>query len=206
MADMPEGAGGGGGHGGTGGLLTSKWGPMPVWVWALAGLGVAWAIAKYRSNQAAKTAATSTASATDPSTLEGMQSAPQFIIENNMPGTSPSAPITVPAGPAPPVVTPPGTLPNPPTNIPPGSPPAVGHPTTPPPRVAPPKRAPVQYRVQPGDNLSTIAAKYHVKGGWQELFTFNTTPGVRTASSIKTIKSRGPNHLVAGEDIFIPPQ
>lgn len=192
MADPGEGDGGGGG---TGSLLARKWGPMPVWAWALIGLAVAWGIAKYRSTKAAAAAA---ADATNLTTADGQAVAPQFVIENNMP-FSPSAPVTVPAGPPAPVVTPPGTAPGPPVVKPPA-----------PPAKKPPAKAPAPkgkakagvYRVVSGDTLSSIAAKHGTTA--QKLFTYNTTPGNRPAATIALLKSRGPNLIFPGEEIDIP--
>lgn len=84
-------------------LLTRKWGPLPVWAWALIGLGVAWAYSKYKADQtAASTASTST---TASSAAEPSSGAPYFLIENNEPPTTTSV-----------NVTPPGTGSNPPAN------------------------------------------------------------------------------------------
>jgi cytoskeletal protein RodZ len=181
-------------------LLTSKWGPLPVWAWALAGLAAAWLYAKWRSNQAA-TADTTTADTSGDAQSQDV--APQFIIENNLPPTStPSAPVST--TPAPPVVTPPGTTPSPPTNVRPIGP--QGGPVFTKPAPSPAKKQPIAYKVVHGDSLSKIAAKYHVPGGREALWKYNTTPGNRPASSIATLKKRGPNLLFAGETILIPPQ
>ncbi len=174
-------------------LLTSKWGPAPVWVWAMGGLVVAWLVAKWRDSKSSKQQA---AQADTADTAESEQVAPQFIIENNMPAgvgapTTPSAPITVPPGP-PPTTTPPGTTPNPPTTTTP----------KPPPKKPPAKKPPVQYKVKHGDTLTAIAKRYGTT--WQALWTYNTTAGNRPADTIKTLKSRGPNLLYAGETILIP--
>ncbi len=181
-------------------LLTTKWGPLPVWAWAGIALALAYLYSKYK-------ASTSTASSTAASTGTGDDSsetdavAPQFVIENNMPaasvGTTASTPVTTPAQPTPPpVVTPPGKTPAPPTTTKP--------PTTPPKKTTPAPKA-TDYTVKAGDTLTSIAAKYKVKGGAEELYTYNTTPGVRDASAIATIKKRGPNLLEVGEEILIPP-
>lgn len=177
-------------------LLTSKWGPAPVWVWALGGLVVAWLIAKWRDSKSSKSDQQQQADTAD--TSESEQVAPQFIIENNMPSvgapTTPSAPVTTTPVP-PPVVTPPNTSPNPPTTTP-------TKPSKPPVKKPPAKKAPVKYTVKHGDTLSAIAKKYGTT--WQQLWTYNTTAGNRPADTIKTLKSRGPNLLYAGETILIP--
>jgi LysM repeat protein len=189
-------------------LLTRKVGPLPVWAYALIGLVLAWVYMKYRdSKNAATTAATDTTgtAAAGTNSSESQDTAPEFIIENNMPadninvtttspgGGTPSKPVTPPTTPAPPVVTPPKTTPKPPVTTKP-KPPAK----TP----TPAKKPPIQYRVHSGDTLSSIAAKYHTT--WQKLWTFNTTAGNRPADTIATLKKRGPNLLYANELILIP--
>jgi len=178
-------------------LLTSKWGPVPVWVWALGGLVVAWLVAKWRDSKSTKKDAQQADTADLQDTSETEQVAPQFIIENNMPAgvgapTTPSAPITTPPGP-PPTTTLPGKLPNPPGTTPP-KPPAKKPPAK--------KKEPLKYTVKHGDTLSAIAKKYHTT--WQSLWQYNTADGNRPANTIKTLKSRGPNLLYAGETILIP--
>lgn len=193
-------------------LLTTKWGPMPVWLYALIVLVLAWIYAKWKASKSTAAAAADTTDTANLTTDDGQATAPQFIIENNMPAQyQPSAPITTPAAPAAPVVTPPATTPNPPISTP--SPPPVlkvpapvvkpispiKKPVTP---AAPAKKAPIAYKVVHGDTLSAIAAKYHTTAA--KLFTYNTTPGVRPAATIATLKQRGPNLLFAGETIYIP--
>lgn len=198
---------------GVGGLLTSKWGPAPVWVYALGVLALAWAYSKYRSMKADAAAGTDqpqTADAGGDYAAEGQDVAPQFIIENNMPqtitpgpapATPPSAPVVTPPtkGGGPVVISPPATT---------TKPPVVSKPT-PPTKKPPAKKAPLTYKVVSGDSLSKIAAKYtnpttKKKFTWQELWTFNTTSGNRPAATIATLKKRGPNLLYAGETILIP--
>ena len=58
------------------------------------------------------------------------------------------------------------------------------------------------YTVVTGDNLTTIAKKYGTTAA--SLFAYNTTPGVRPAATIATLKQRGPNLIYAGEKILIP--
>lgn len=176
-------------------LLMRKWGPFQVWVYALAGLVAAWLIAKWRASQSAKTSGAEQADTAD--IAESEQVAPQFIIENNMPAgvgapTTPQVPVPTKPVP-PPVITPPGTTPNPPTTTPPKPPPK---------KPTPAKKKPVTYKVKHGDTLSAIAKKYGTT--WQQLWTYNTTSGNRSADAIKTLKQRGPNLLYAGETILIP--
>lgn len=185
-----------------GNFITQKWGPVPVWVWALGGLVLAWAFAKYRDLKSAAAAATPAAAPGTTASAESQQVAPQFLIENNLPPEGPvnvtvpitgipSTPVTPPVTPEPPVVTPPTTTPQPPT---------TNKPPPPPPKPGP--KAPLEYKVVHGDTLSSIAARHHTT--WQKLFTYNTTPGVRPAKTIQTLKQRGPNLLYAGETILIP--
>jgi LysM repeat protein len=178
-------------------LLTSKWGPFPVWVYGLAGLIAAWLVAKWRASQSEKKGASQADTADLADTAETEQVAPQFIIENNMPAgvgapTTPSAPITTPPVP-PPTTTLPGKLPNPPGTTPP-KPPAKKPPAK--------KKEPLEYKVKHNDTLSAIAKKHHTTTA--ALWTFNITPGNRPANTIKTLKARGPNLLYAGETILIP--
>lgn len=197
-------------------LLTSKWGPLPVWAWSLIGLGVAWVYAKWRASQQDKAQAnqdTATDADTGMGTDQTQAVAPQFVIENNLPPTVPSesSPVTTPT--TPPVQsTPPGTGSHPPVVTP---PPKTGSGSTggktPAPAKKPPvtvkkptpaKKPPLQYKVVHGDTLSSIAARYHTTAA--KLFAYNTTPGNRPAATIATLKKRGPNLLYAGETILIP--
>lgn len=192
-----------------GSLLTSKWGPLPVWVWGLLGLAAAWAVAKYRDLKNAAAAQQDTTSAgTGLTASESQDVVPQFIIENQLPGTTinvpggggtSSHPVPPPGGGVPIIVSPPGKGPHPPAHG--GTPPPHKPPARPP---AKGKARPIEYTVQHGDSLSSIASKYHVQGGWQTLWDYNTTPGNRPEATIATLKQRGPNTLFAGEKILIP--
>lgn len=196
-------------------FLTRKAGVLPVWGWGAIGLGAAYAYSRYKANQAAAQG-NGTTSTTDASG-ESTAAVPQFIIENQEPNSpsSISVPVTVNT-PAPvPVTTPPGTAPTPPTNQPPaqGAAPPRG-PAGPAPAQRPPVTTPAKpaapaapryavYKVQHGDTLSGIAAKYHTT--WQALWSFNTgSSSPRTASAKATLLKRGPNLLYAGEEIYIP--
>jgi LysM repeat protein len=178
-------------------FLVRKVGPAPIWVWALLGLVLAWAFAKYRDLKNSAAAATAAAPPGAVASSESQDVAPQFIIEENLPTVpvsitgAPSAPVTMPPVPAAPVTTPPSTSPQPPI---------ASRPTAPPPRKT--SAAPLHYIVQHGDNLSSIAARYHTTAA--RLFEYNTTPGVRPASTIATLRKRGPNLLYSGETILIP--
>lgn len=197
-------------------FLTQKAGILPIWGWGAVGLGAAYAYSRYKANQSAAqgNGTTGTTNAAGESTAAN----PQFIIENNEPAGgwgSVSVPVTV-NNPAPvPVTTPPGTGTQPPVTTPPpiqgGNPPHQGNPVQVPPSkpTAPAKPAPkppVAYKVQHGDTLSSIAAKYHTT--WQALWAFNTGTGSgtanRPAATIATLKQRGPNLLYAGETIYVP--
>jgi nucleoid-associated protein YgaU len=91
-------------------------------------------------------------------------------------------------------VTPPGTTTKPPTTSKPAPTPAK----------PPTKKAPVSYKVQHNDTLSSLATKYHVAGGWETLWKYNTTKGNRPADTIAELIKRGPNLLYSGETILIP--
>lgn len=184
------------------GILQKKVAKLPVWVWALIGLAGAWLFAKYRGNkQAATTDTTGTASS------ESAATAPEFIIEESLPsvptgspgGGTPSGPVKPPTGG--PVTTPGGTGSRPPIGG--GKPPTQGPPIAAGPGGTPkPGKKWVPYTVHENDTLSSIAAAHHTT--WQDIFTYNTTPGHRPANTIKTLKARGPNKLFAGEEILVP--
>lgn len=196
-------------------FLTQKAGILPVWGWGAIGLGAAYAYSRYKANQAA-----AQGNGTTPTTNaagESTASAPQFIIENQEPNnpSSISVPVTV-NNPAPvPVTTPPGTTTQPPTNQPPiqgGNPPHQGNPVpvgAPPPvqtHQAPAKPAakpPVAYKVQHGDTLSSIAAKYHTTAA--ALFSYNTgSSSPHSASARAELQKQGPDLIYAGQTIYIP--
>lgn len=171
-----------------GNAFTRRLGPLPLWAWMALGLGLAVVYSQWRKNKAAAATQAAQASAT---TTAGQT--PPFIIQNY--AQVPGAPVT------PTTPTPPGTpVPSPP---PPGS--GTGVPATPPSTTTstPSAAAPTKYRVKTGDTLSSIAAKYHTT--WQNLYNFNTSPASgRPASTIATLKARGPNLLETNELILIP--
>jgi nucleoid-associated protein YgaU len=70
------------------------------------------------------------------------------------------------------------------------------------PAPAPAKKAPAKYKVVAGDTLTSIAARHKTTAA--ALYTYNTTPGVRSAADIATIKRRGPDLIYPGETILIP--
>ena len=57
-------------------------------------------------------------------------------------------------------------------------------------------------RVQSGNTLSGIAARFGET--WQQVWAYNLAPGVRPAATQATLRSRGPNLLYANEEIDIP--
>lgn len=188
--------------GGGGNVFTRKLGPAPLWVWMLAGLGIALAISAIRGNrQKAAQAANAQPSAAGTGAGAGPSQVPPFIIQNfpgsGVPGPQGPAGATGPAGPtgaagapgapaAPPVVPP--AVPTPPQG-------------TPPPPSAP--REPLEYRVKPGDTLSSIAQRYGTSA--QRLWQYNTSAeGGRPQSTINTLLQRGPNLLYSNELILIP--
>jgi len=191
MAEPREENEGGRPAGGGGNVFTRKVGPAPLWVWMLAGLGLALGYVAWRGNKQKQAAATTQDQTTTDQT-------PPFIIQNytTVPPEQPGPP-----GPAGPPGATGGTGPV----APPAKPP-VGHPT---PKPGPGKgkgsHKPLAYRVKPGDTLTSIAEREHVAGGWQQLYAFNTSPqSGHTPQAIATIKKRGPNSLVTNELIYIP--
>lgn len=175
--------------------LTRKVGPLPMWGWGAVLLGAALVyslLLKPRSKGDA-----GDAGGTGPIAEVPSDQVPDFISQTNVTvnGGEPAAP----AGP-----TPTG----------PTTPPAARKAILPAVTKVPPKvtgRRPVKggakavsYTVQHGDTLSSIAKRYGLT--WQALWAYNTTAGVRPAATIKTLQSRGPNLLYAGETILIPPK
>jgi LysM domain-containing protein len=205
-------------------FLVSKAGPLPVWGWGAIGLGAAYGWSRYKANKAAKQApaeagAGGTANAFTYGAGQPVSGQPTYLIENNIPGfgSVPSTPVVTPPTPAPPAVTPPSTTPTPPVATPGPPPPAAAPPPPPPPPSAPPPRpAPppppprppvpthnaITYRVRPGDTLSKIASMYHVPGGWQALYAYNTNPQYNSAWA--TFKRQGPNLIYSGQTIHVP--
>jgi LysM repeat protein len=55
------------------------------------------------------------------------------------------------------------------------------------------KQARAVYVVKPGDTLSAIAAKHHVKGGWRKLYRVN-----------RTLIGKDPNLIHVGQHLHIP--
>lgn len=188
----------------SGSFLTSKIGPLPVYAWAGAILGIALLYARFTSAKADKAAAAQQQPASTYSS-EPAGTVPQFIIQNELPpyiapgGGAPSAPVTPPVT-APPIVTPPGTSATPPVTTGPIPTPVLN------PVHAPGAPAPAAqwYTVQHGDTLSSIAARYGTTA--DKIFQYNTTPGNRNATAIATIRQRGPNLIYAGESFLIPPK
>lgn len=178
-------------------MWKKKAGPLPMWGWGGILLGGALLYSLVQRSRQAKTADDTSSQPTDTSTVPSDQ-VPDFISQvyttvNNTP--TPTA--------TPPPAT---TLPAPVTNPPVAPPKTTTAPRTPAPVTGPPKVAAkaTSYKVKTGDTLSSIAKKYGTT--WQALFTYNTTPGVRPADTIKTLKARGPNLLYSGETILIPPK
>jgi LysM repeat protein len=201
-------------------FLTSKAGPLPVWGWGAAGLGAAYAYSRYKANQAAAqgNGTTSTTNAAGESTA----AAPQFVIENNEPwgagATSSTAPVTVTPTPPVPVTTPPGTSTTPPVTTttspvlqggnppslldvaPAASGPAPAQSTT---TAKPAAKAPTAYKVQAGDTLSSIAAKFHTTAS--ALFSYNTgASSPHSAAARAQLLKQGPNLIYSGQTIYIP--
>lgn len=169
------------------------WGKFAVGGIAVAVAGLGWY--EYRKKSAA---AGNTGAATAGAALTGGGNLPGTDIPQNVIG-GPGAPIIGPQGPAgaPGPTGPPGPA---------GTPGPTGAPTpTPAPAPAPvptvakpPAPRPVQptppklqsYTVVHGDNLSAIAARLHIRGGWQALYNQN-----------RTVIGGNPNLIFAGQKL-----
>lgn len=185
-----------------GSFLTQKAGPLPVWLWGTIGLVGAYLVFKH--NQAknptpASTASTSTTDSTGDNTVPDYVSQTYTTVTNNIPPTGPATPAPVPTTPSGPTAPPVAKPPAPPVV----SKPIPGKPPTPPVK----KAAPIAYKVKKGDTLSSIAKAHGYGADWQAIWNFNiSSAGGRPASTIATLKQRGPNTLFSGETILIPPK
>jgi LysM repeat protein len=183
-------------RGGKGGFLTQKVAGVPLWLGMGGGLLLLLVVANFRANKnaAAGSSGSTTAGAVPadqvPETI--FQNYTTTQVTNNEPAPAPDDDDTPPN--VPPVVPPKGPPPKNP-------PPKKGGPPPRPPRKGGP-RPPLEYKVKHGDTLSGIAQRYGTT--WQALWAYNTRAGVRPASTIKTLKERGPNLLYSGETILIP--
>ena len=181
-----------------GSTLKSKLGPLPVWAWTLLGTI---ALALYLIRQKSKSGSTKAAADQTNSDLgSAAELANMFEVAGLMPYQGGDVYINTtttqnpPPSPGKPTTLPGGTSGHPVVN-----PPSNTHPPV---HGAPKPRA--SYTVKHGDTLTGIAKRYGTT--WQALFKYNTTPGVRPASTENTLKKRGPNLLYAGETILIPPR
>lgn len=184
------------------GSLKQKLGPLPVWAWA--GLGtILLAVYLMRKNAKANAQTQAAADQTNSNLGSAAELANMFEVAGLMPyqggdvyvNTTVTSP-NPPSGSAPsskPPSTGPGVTVKPPPNV---HPVGSGHPSG---NVKP--RA--VYTVKRGDNLTAIAKKYGTTA--DVLYKYNTTAGVRPASTIATLKKRGKNLLYANEKIYIPP-
>ena len=180
--------------------LKTKWAGMPIGVWAALGTV---ALAIYLTKKKAKSGTTQAAADQTNSDLgSAAQLANMFEVAGLMPYQGGDVYINTTTTQNPPPSK--GT----PTPLPGGTgshPHPGGGGSTPgkPPTQGAPKPAGT-YTVKHGDTLTSIAKKYGFT--WQELYKYNTTPGVRPASTEATLKKRGPNLLYANEKILIPPK
>lgn len=176
----------------------SKVGPLPVYAWF--GIGVA-ALALFLMNRNKKNAQTQAAAdQTNTDLGSASELANLFNVAGLMPyqGGDVYVNTTTTATP-PPSPGKPTTLPGSIT----GKPPVSKNPHGKPPVTGAPKPR-ATYTVKRGDTLTSIAQQYGTT--WQAIFKYNTTPGVRPASTEQTLKKRGSNLLYAGESILIPPK
>lgn len=188
-----------GGDGGGGSIFMRKYGPLPLWAWMGLGLGAALAVTAWRRNRQAETDTVADDDGTLaqyelPETLQPtyvFQDADQYLV------TVPEAP---PGGGRPPVIPdemPPPTMPTPTAPVKPTAP------DKPKAKAKPPKPR-AEYRAKKGDTLTKIAKKYGISVA--TLWKYNTTSGVRSAETIKTIKSRGKNTVYVNSLWLIPPK
>lgn len=176
------------------GTLKSKIGGIPVWVIAVVGTGIlTFFLWRKSSSQADATQAAADQTSTDlgsaaelanffdTSGLMPYQGGDVYVTQTNNPGNTG------------------GTVSQPPTT----TPPSTGGVTTPKP---PATAKPFEYKVKKGDSLVAIAKKYGLTA--TQLYDYNIGTGSkganRPASTIATLKSRGPNLLYSGETIDIP--
>lgn len=189
-------------------LLTRKAGPLPVWGWALAGLGAAYAYSRHKANQAAQTSSTTAAAAAQPGA-----GAPYYVIENNLPAEGgPSAPVTN-VTPGPPVTSPPGTGPQPPVvngGKPPVQPGSVAPVKAPVPAPVSSKPTYQKHTVVTGDSYSKIAAEYHVPNqgatpAWEVLYNYNIGPSSPHSPSARAeLQHQGKDLIYPGQTVYIP--
>lgn len=143
--------------GGTAGLLATKWGPAPVYVWAGGLLLVALLWNRYQSGKSGTTAQQGAAAQNSQMSgyaNEPQGTAPQFIIQNQIPSSPGGAP----------VVTPPGTTTSPPTTTPPTSPYTPG-------------QGAVTINVGKGQTVTGVLNELHTKGypdlNWSDIWAWN---------------------------------
>lgn len=182
------------------GTLKQKIGPLPTWAWALGGTIVLALVLINRKNKNAQSKAA--ADQTNSDLGSASELANLFNIAGLMPyqggnvyvntteTQNPPASASNPTGGG---TIPVHSEPGPPYGKPGGNPPTKG---------APKPRA--VYTVKHNDTLGGIAAKYGLDAN--TLFKYNTTPGVRPASTENELKKRGKNLIYAGEKILIPPK
>jgi nucleoid-associated protein YgaU len=181
-------------------MLTRKAGPLPMWGWGAIGLGAALTYALVKQRKAADSSQQDQAVTEVPS-----DQVPDFISQVSVTNVEPPTTGTPPPSTgttSPPRTTLPQPITSPPVATKPK--PVVSKPVPKAPTTKKTPAKPTSYKVQHGDTLSSIAKKYGTT--WQALWTYNTTAGNRPADTIKTLKSRGPNLLYAGETILIPPK
>lgn len=172
------------------------WGKVGV---GLAGVGIVLVAIYERNKAAASTAAGASVSGGSATDTSGLASSGLQSPFSSVPSGSGSVPL-IPQG-VNPVYDAMGNLvafqnapPPAPTTT--NTPPVSNPPTTPPvPKPTQPPPAPklTYYTVQHGDNLSEIAAKLHISGGWQSLYNAN-----------RGVVGSNPNLIYAGQRLVIP--
>lgn len=182
-----------------GSTLKTKLGPLPVWAWTLFGtIALALYLIKKKSSTDTSKAA---ADQTNSDLGSAAELANMFEVAGLMPYQGGDVYInTTSTQNPPPSPGKPTTLPSTGT----GKPPTGDKGTKPGPTSPSTDKPQAIVTVKRGDSISSIAKRYGFS--WQQVYKYNTTAGVRTADAIKTLKSRGPNKIYAGEKIYIPPK
>ena len=178
------------------GTLKTKFGPFPVWVWAGLGTVLLALFLIHRKNASASNTTSAAADQANSNLGSAAELANMFEVAGLMPYQGGDVYVNTTTTTAPPPAS--GT----PTPVGGGT---KGGGTTGGSKgsSAPPKPT-ATYRVKKGDTLTSIAKKYGVSEA--NLWAYNTTKGVRPASTISLLKSRGQNLLFSNEEILIPPK
>jgi|GEM_PF-5013853 len=198
MAEDEEGDGAAG--------LSRRIGPLPLWMWAV-GLGGAaglWIFLRHRASStdtSTDTSDTDTSSSddTDADTGYGDGQYQSLYGElQTLQGEVSKLPTGTPTGTTTSTTPPPSSGTGTGTTKPTGGGTTS---TTKPPTTTKPKS--VLVKVKSGQSFASIAKEYGKSAS--DLWKYNTTPGVRSASSEATLKKRGESHaLYSGSTVYVP--